>query len=67
MSLKAFHIFFIFMSIVITFGFAAWVQFGATVDQKASLTIMSGISAVLGFGLIAYGIHFIRKSREIII
>ncbi|NCF84706.1 MAG: hypothetical protein GWQ05_08825 [Verrucomicrobiaceae bacterium] len=55
------------MSIVITFGFAAWVQFGATVDQKASLSIMAGISAVLGFGLIAYGIHFIRKSREIII
>ena len=67
MSLKAFHIFFIFMSIVIKFGFAAWVQFGATVEQLASLTIMAGISAVLGFALIAYGIHFIRKSREIII
>ena len=67
MSLKAFHIFFIFMSIVITLGFAAWVWFGASEDQKASLSFMGSISGLIGIGLIGYGAHFIRKSRDIII
>lgn len=67
MSLKAFHIFFIIMSIVITLGFAAWVWFGASGDQKASLSFMAASSAVLGVGLIGYGFHFLRKSRDIII
>lgn len=67
MSLKAFHIFFIAMSIVITLGFAAWVWFGAPSDEKSSLSLMAGASGVLGLGLIGYGFHFIRKSRDIII
>ena len=68
MSLKAFHIFFILMSILITLGFAAWILFGgATGDQKASLSVMAVISGVLGIGLIGYGFYFIRKSRDIII
>ena len=67
MSLKAFHIFFIFMSIVITLGFAAWGWFGASGDQRASLLIMASVSGLLGIGLIGYGVHFIRKSRDIII
>ena len=67
MSLKAFHIFFIFMSIVITLGFAAWVWLGARGDKQASLTFMAGISGVLGIGLIGYCAYFIRKSRDIII
>ena len=68
MSLKAFHIFFIVMSIVITLGFAVWVLCGgATGDQKAFLSLMAGVSGVLGIGLIGYGLYFIRKSRDIII
>ena len=68
MSLKAFHIFFIVMSIVITLGFSAWVLFGgATGDQQASLSLMAGSSGLLGIGLIGYGVHFVRKSRDIII
>ena len=55
------------MSIVITLGFAAWVWFGTSEDQKASLSFMGSISGLIGIGLIGYGAHFIRKSRDIII
>ncbi len=69
MSLKAFHIFFIAMSILITLGFAAWVWMGGPSREASggSLGIMAMGSAVLGLGLIVYGVYFIRKSRHIII
>jgi len=68
MSLKAFHIFFIAMSILITLGFAAWVLVGGGVgEQQSSLHLMAVFSGLLGIGLIGYGIHFVRKSRDIII
>lgn len=67
MSLRAFHIFFIAMSVVITLGFAAWAFSGASPQPSDSLFAMAIGSGVLGAGLIVYGIYFIRKSRHIII
>lgn len=68
MSLKAFHIFFIAMAVLISWGFPAWVWLGlAATKATAGLQVMAIGSAVLGVGLSIYGLYFIRKSRHIII
>ena len=68
MSLKAFHIFFIALSVLITLGFAAWVHLGLGGETPPeSVFLMANASGVLSLGLLVYGIHFIRKSRHIII
>lgn len=68
MSLKAFHIFFILVSIVISLGFAAWVIMGGAGERTTlGLQVMGWFSAVLSIGLVVYGVFFIRKARSIII
>jgi hypothetical protein len=60
MSLKGFHVFFIFLATLLAAAFAAW----SLVNETA---VPVGISsAVLSVGLIVYGIWFIRKSKNII-
>jgi hypothetical protein len=60
MSLKAFHVLFILLAILLSAGCTAW----SFLNQTA--TAFGVASAVVGVGLIAYGIWFIRKSRQII-
>ena len=60
MSLKGFHVFFIFLATLLAAGFAAWSLMNET-------AVPVGIaSAVLAVALIIYGIWFIRKSKNII-
>jgi hypothetical protein len=60
MSLKAFHIFFITLSVLLSTGCAVWAfAYGA---EPAF-----GIAAlVIAVGLVFYGIAFLRKARTII-
>ena len=65
MSLKAFHIFFIVMSIAITIVFGVW----ATLDYSRS---GSGFNLALGVGSFAasvglaiYGVWFLRKLKDV--
>ncbi len=68
MSLKAFHIFFIALSVMITLGFALSVRTGLVTDPGSeSLLLMADASGVLSLGLVVYGLYFIRKARHIII
>lgn len=60
MSLKAFHLFFIFVSILLSIGCAVW----AFVNEM-SYAFGLGFSA-LAIALIVYGISFIKKSKRII-
>jgi len=65
MSLKAFHIVFIALSVVLAFGFGIWLinAFAATGD---SLQVAGGIiSLVAGAGLIVYGLRFLRKLKHV--
>lgn len=65
MSLKAFHIVFVSLSILLAFGFAAWcfAQYG---DGHRSADLIYGIgSAVAGIGLIFYGKYVLRKLKNI--
>ena len=60
MSLKGFHVFFIFLATLLAAAFAAWSLMNET-------AVPVGIaSAVLAVALIIYGIWFIRKSKNII-
>lgn len=61
MSLKAFHILFILLAILLAAGCAAWAY---VFQAEAAFGICSAIVAV---SLIIYGIWFVRKSRKIIV
>ncbi len=60
MSLKAFHILFILLAILLASGCAAW----AFVN---GVELYFGVgSVVVAVGLVAYGVWFLKKSRHII-
>ena len=61
MSLRAFHILFILLAILLAIGCAAW----AFVNETAfGFGVASCFVAV---GLLVYGIWFLKKTRRIII
>lgn len=60
MSLKAFHVFFILVSIVFAAGLSAWAFKTGASD---ALGFVSGASSVL---LLVYGMAFLKKARSII-
>jgi hypothetical protein len=61
MSLRAFHILFILLTILLAVGCAAW----AFVNETAfGFGIASSIVAV---GLVVYGVWFLKKTRRIIL
>ena len=65
MSLKFFHIFFIFLAVLCTLGFAVW-AFLAT-DVGTVSKVAGAASGALGVALTVYGYWFItRKSRKLI-
>ena len=65
MSLKAFHVVFIFATLAMAgvVGWWAWNDYGVTPSTE---TLLLGIgAAVLGLATIPYGIWFIRKLRTV--
>ena len=62
MSLRAFHIFFITLSILLSAGFAAWCFVG-TLEQTSFLATLGVISGLSALALLIYFPWFLRKSR----
>jgi hypothetical protein len=64
-SLKAFHLFFIAMSVILAAFTAAWAvaQYRATPD--ASYVATGAVSALAGAGLVVYGAKFQRRARRL--
>ena len=61
MSLKAFHLIFIVVSIALAFGFGVWL-----VLQAGWLNILLGIASfAVGVGLIFYERYFLKKTKNI--
>jgi hypothetical protein len=60
MSLKAFHIFFITLSILLSTGCAVW-AFANGVETGFSVSC-----AVVAVALVIYGVFFVRKAKRII-
>jgi hypothetical protein len=65
MSLKAFHVLFITASVLLSFWFG-WFELSTYADTKAAMDLWFGIgSCVAGVALIAYGIYFLKKLKNI--
>lgn len=65
MSLKALHIVFITASVVLAFWFG-WFELSAYTERKVETDLWFGIgSCVTGVVLIAYGIYFLKKLKNI--
>lgn len=65
MSLKAFHIVFIVLSIVLAFGFAAW-SFVSYAHAGPLLHLWFGIGSLAsGIALVIYSKYFLRKLKDI--
>jgi hypothetical protein len=64
MSLKHFHIFFIFLAILCTLGFSAWALL--TPRLEALDRGIGWFSGILGVALVFYGIWFWKKSKLVI-
>ncbi len=65
MSLKHFHILFIAVSVMLTFGFAVWALLAQ--DQSTMVRALGVSSGLLGIGLLIYGVWFYKKSKHVII
>ena len=63
MSLKAFHIFFITLSVLLCIGFGAWCLGSDYAQGRAAYTVAGAISFALGALLVAYEVVFLRKFR----
>ena len=61
MSLKIFHIIFIVVSTLLSFGFAAWAFCYCVNAQICSYCVLGAGSMVLGIALIIYGNKFFKK------
>lgn len=65
MSLKAFHIIFIAVSIAIAIGFGFWCL-NAYFEQHGLLyALTAGISFIISGVLFVYGIWFLRKLKHV--
>lgn len=64
MTLKNFHVVFIFLAFLMCIGFGAWALL--IEELPASFRIMGWISASIGVLLFGYGICFVRKTRKVI-
>jgi hypothetical protein len=61
MSLKAFHLIFIVVSIALAFGFGVWL-----VLQGGLLNILLGVgSFIVGVALIFYERYFLKKTKNV--
>ncbi len=65
MSLKAFHVFFVCASIILTLGFAAWSTQAYLQTGAAESLVMSVVSFCGALLLGWYGVWFLRKLRGV--
>lgn len=64
MSLKAFHIFFITISVLLCLGFGAWCLNSDYAHGRGAYTVAGYISFGLGVLLVLYEIVFLKKFKE---
>jgi hypothetical protein len=64
-SLKAFHILFIALSVVLAIGFGVWEIVGYMETTITSQLVMGLLSFIVAVALILYGIRFLRKLKHV--
>ena len=65
MSLKAFHIFFIVISTLLSIGFGLWALMRYQQTQMAGFVLTAIGSIIFGVGLVGYGVWFLRKLKNV--
>ena len=65
MSLRAFHLLFIALSIVLAAFFAAWAAGQYRVEHHIDYALAGIAALVCAAGLAAYGVAFQRKTRHL--
>ena len=65
MSLKAFHIFFITISVLLCIGFGAWCMSSDYAHGRPAYAAMGYISFGLGIFLVLFEIVFLKKLKEV--
>ena len=65
MSLRAFHLLFIALSIVLAAFFAAWAAGQYRVEHQAGYALAGAAALASAGGLAAYGTAFRRKTRNL--
>ena len=65
MSLRAFHLFFIALSVVLAAFFAAWASGQYRLEHEPLYAFTSVMALVAGGGLAVYGTKFQRKTRNL--
>ena len=65
MGLRAFHLFFIALSVVLAAFCAAWAVNEYQVAHQAMVALFGVTAAVTTLGLIAYGVAFQRKTGRL--
>ncbi|MCH7812905.1 MAG: hypothetical protein IID40_02675 [Planctomycetes bacterium] len=65
MSLKAFHVFFVALSVLLAAGFGGW-ALNEYRNEGGVANLILGVTSLLGgIGLIVYGRWFLRKLRGV--
>ncbi len=65
MSLKTFHIIFITISSLFTFGFGMWLMRSYSGNGEALSLVGGLVSFLSGVGLIVYGVRFLKKLQHV--
>ncbi|HZV12559.1 MAG TPA: hypothetical protein VFA55_05045 [Candidatus Kapabacteria bacterium] len=65
MSLKAFHIFFIGVSVVFALAFAGWSGTQYAANNIIGFLFASILSVLAGGGLVYYAYSFLRKLKKV--
>ncbi|RMD93559.1 MAG: hypothetical protein D6814_15490 [Calditrichaeota bacterium] len=65
MSLKAFHIIFIAVSILLAIGFGIWCMRAYSAASNSIYLAGSVLSLLFAVGLILYGIWFLKKLKKV--
>jgi hypothetical protein len=65
MSLRAFHVLFIALSIVLAAFLAAWANGQYRLSHEAQYGVMAVVAVVIGAGLALYGAAFLKKTRNL--
>jgi ABC-type Mn2+/Zn2+ transport system permease subunit len=64
-SLRAFHLLFITLSVILTAFFATWALGQYSAAHDASYVVVAAGSLAAGLGLVLYGAQFQRKTRNL--
>lgn len=64
MSLKAFHVFFVAISVLLTVGFGVWALRNQNVESGNVMLLLGIGSLAASVALVVYGVWFLRKLKN---